>query len=576
MAGYYEIDPISYSFKDTQNGETGFTTTKSNIFYSFHKADGESPGDKPLFVMLNGGPGAGTVTNLFSMNTAPYTLDMDKQADGSQTTYSKNPYSWTSMGNVLYIDAPATGFSYLEAEDSGSVLSRIEHFFTKGNFNSFIDAAQIVRVVLRFLEDHEELTSNQVVLVGESYGGTRVSTMLNLLLYSGQYGDDGNRVYKDPSLVREIQEHFQGIHGTGTDITPEMAAEQFGRQVLIQPQLTGQYQDDITGKMFYREAPYYDTVIYDLAAETGHTFPHTIIPPKYWIMSPAARVTEYYTPKVFGRDKYNSAKYAEWSNELEAYSAVTLRDYEGLSTVLGYDVGLIDKMYAANRTNGFKYISTHHDPGLSGLADEYANAEDWYDDPLLNGYLAGDQTARVKFDSLVEAQRAVEYLTAGYLDSSRTQLWEMLGDLPGYDAYLTEMNYAVWAAFTLGKTPESAYDINPDKSAVYGAMFLENLPLVKTFLTDAANDLVIYSPAIPESLKEYGSLVKSVSYLRGSRTNGRDGYFKISYQPDAFDTIATPDSVELYYPYYADSGHSVSTAQPDKFLSDVGGWLAAN
>jgi hypothetical protein len=33
--------------------------------------------------------------------------------------------------------------------------------------------------------------------------------------------------------------------------------------------------------------------------------------------------------------------------------------------------------------------------------------------------------------------------------------------------------------------------------------------------------------------------------------------------------VATPEYLDLYYPYYGDSGHSIPSAQPDKILADV-------
>jgi hypothetical protein len=48
-------------------------------------------------------------------------------------------------------------------------------------------------VLLRFLKAHPQIQANQVVLVGESYSGTRVSTMLNLLLFYPGYAS-GDKV----------------------------------------------------------------------------------------------------------------------------------------------------------------------------------------------------------------------------------------------------------------------------------------------------------------------------------------------------------------------------------------------
>ncbi len=125
---------------------------------------------------------------------------------------------------------------------------RTAEFFGRGNFNPFIDAAQLLRVVLGFIESHEALSSSPVVFVGESYGGTRVATMMNMLLFSADYDRDGQAFFRDPELVESIRRHF-GVNGED-ELLPETVAARFGRQILIQPQLTS-YQDDVHDLLYW-------------------------------------------------------------------------------------------------------------------------------------------------------------------------------------------------------------------------------------------------------------------------------------------------------------------------------------
>ena len=104
-------------------------------------------------------------------------------------------------------------------------------------------------------------------------------------------------------------------------------------------------------------------------------------------------------------------------------------------------------------------------------------------------------------------------------------------------------------------------------------LFLENLPLVKTFLTDAEYDLVIYSPGYPVALRMYGGIVKSVDVKRGKELDGNTGTFRVNYQPNSLIAIPTPEYVDIFYPYYAASGHAVAAEQPDKLLADVTRWM---
>lgn len=575
-AGFITLEPIEYSLQNEKNGITKYKTSESRIFYSFHPANPGSTSPKTLFVMLNGGPGAGTVVNLLSMNTAPYTLDREHQVEHSGG-YSENKFSWTSIGNLLYIDAPATGFSYMVSPESGAMEGRRLEFMAKGNFNPFIDAAQIVRTILRFMEDKPEMRDAEVVLVGESYGGTRVSTMLNLLLFHDRYAD-GSSVFRDEGLVREIKAHFKALFHD-QELTPKVVAGQFGRQVLIQPELSGGYQDEISGYMFFGKNGYKDSVMKDLAREAGHEGEFdSYYPFKCRIMGgreTAACAIMYWVPH-FNRDLYNSSKRSTWSNELEAYAAKSLRNTTALSTVLQYDVAEIKPMYATARKNAYRLIfGIATGEGFLSDKDNPPGSVDWYADPQMQKYLPKNPAAMARLISWGESQAQMYKKSEDGRSYSEKDMNRVFGSLNYWDKYLVEMNLSAFFAFTGISDEVERYLINPDSSPRYGLMFLENLTLVNTFLTDAAHDLVIYSPAIPEALLKYTDVVSRVTYKRGSEAPGGElqGTFKVEYKPGVFNSKETQQSASIYYPYYAKSGHSVSSAQPEELLSDITIWL---
>lgn len=632
-AGYIVVKNIEYTLhKEGYEPVLPILTTQQNIFYSFFPANKDAD-LKPLFVMLNGGPGAATVANLFSMNTAPYTLDRErvckKGTNGCDKGFAENKSSWTAMGNLLYIDAPDTGFSYLVSKYHNGALRFGE--FMSGNFNPFIDADQVVRVILRFLAQHEEIQANEVILVGESYGGTRVSTMLNMLLFSQRYGDDGTSVFRDQGLVDEIAAHFKAVDERGqkgkkgdsnstrpidtnsTDflgqeyrLTPERVAEQFGRQILIQPSLSGYYQDQVQGNMYYDKRHYRDKVIKDIAKETHKKFPTSIFdhiwgkkfcspfPP---IGSKSNCVLMYYMPKSFKRDGYNFIKPNTWSDDLEAFAARSLRNYDVLKTILKYDPKDIPLMHASARKYAYKSIGfydkkktassgQHTDAGSAKTGNE-AGSEDATADALnLQEALAGeygqelsDKIMKLKYPlsprflSRIQEKQNLSALEAGLGKLPGQTLEQKFGKLNKCDTYMDPMNTDIYLAFLLSSGIWK-FDLNADMSQRYGYMFLENAQVVKTFLTDARQDLVIYSRAIPDALKKHSKVVRTVSRTRG--TDHTPGKFSILYKNGAYKkSLAKPKSkVDLYYPYYSTSGHSVSSEQPEKLLKDVKAWLS--
>jgi hypothetical protein len=68
------------------------------------------------------------------------------------------------------------------------------------------------------------------------------------------YGN-GIEIYQDKQLVNEIQTHFDTVFPEfkGRIAPPKVIANQFGRQVLIEPALSMQYQEEAAGELFERK-----------------------------------------------------------------------------------------------------------------------------------------------------------------------------------------------------------------------------------------------------------------------------------------------------------------------------------
>lgn len=98
---------------------------------------------------LTGGPGCSSSVALFGEN-GPCKVS----ADATQTT--KNPYSWNTNANLVYVDQPAgTGFSY---------GSGMDH-------NESQVSADLYDFVQQFMKAHPQFADDRYFLVGESYAG---------------------------------------------------------------------------------------------------------------------------------------------------------------------------------------------------------------------------------------------------------------------------------------------------------------------------------------------------------------------------------------------------------------------
>ena len=502
-SGFIALESVDYVLKNYDQNTTG----KAMMWYNFQPAD-ENPEEKPLFVFYNGGPGSASAI-VFLYNTAKRTGDQAFSEEG----FAENASSWTQFGNLLYVDARQTGFSYGIIDDPTDNSAR-SSYFSASNFNVFADAADFIRVILRFLEKHPSLKSNPVVLAGESYGGTRSTAILNILLNVADYAEK-NRQFYDETLFNEIAAHFQKIDPSVSGMpSKEVVAKQFGRQILIQPLVAGQEQFNAEGELLEQSG----SPLYIIEEETGRTF--TPCGDRCDKHSNAL----YYVQKA-GRDYYSYRRPYNWLFDYTDVGAAKMLQMPMFSEFILNDPTKIDGLYAENRGGAFRYGST-------------------------NGY-SRNITADPAFENLPELDKIIMKARIDQRNAkpfSTGNLESVFGELEPYDEYFVALSYEI--NLTFSSAPIDHYD------TINGEMFLENIRTVKTFITQAEEDIIIYSKGVPESLKSFEGV---------SGVTLEDNSFTVNFSDG--------QSVEVTFPFYPESSHSVPVNQPAKLFSDVKKWL---
>ena len=526
-AGFMSIEPVTFHFQyGSYFNRLSLTSSQARIWYSFQAADVDGP-RTPIFIFFNGGPASATSSGLMSMNTGRYTLD--NRLDRGGNVFIPNPVSWTSLGHLLYIDAREAGFSYNLMNQVENEGERFQEFNAQ-NFNSLFDAADYIRVLLRFLRNHPVLQRRPVVIVGESYGGTRATAMLHLLLNYKDYAN-GKEVYQDSALSQEIQNHLNIVFPefAAGDMPPELITRQFGHQVLIQPTVSFGHQLEIQDEMFRQPG----SPLYKIGEEVGIPFDPQSYPDVYEFLD------------VANRDPYIYTKPAGWLNGFFSNAGILLRTVQNLSQVTGVDTTSIGELYASARRNAYRLIT----------ASSNAGGGPGSSDPILQQLF--EIPARMEEQNLL--------VEPGNMS-------QVFGQLQPWDQYFLSNNgSALWAFHELNVALVRGYDIHFYENR-YGTMFLKNLAHVQTFITNAPLDLVVYAAAVAPSLARHTDLVSSVEHVT-SGPEARPGQIVVRYLPGAFPEIPDLTSRTIRFPVYSQSCHAVSLTQPLDLYQDVSLWL---
>ncbi|KAL5790386.1 hypothetical protein ACOSQ2_005274 [Xanthoceras sorbifolium] len=157
--------------------ETGYIgvgdTEEVQLFYYFIESE-RDPAFDPLVLWLTGGPGCSGFSAI-AFEIGPFTFDIDAYR-GGLPPLMPNPYSWTQVASMIFIDAPvSTGFSYSTT--------------TQGfNTSDTKSASQIYMFLRKWLLNHPKFLGSEVYIGGDSYSGIVVPILVTNVLEGIQAG----------------------------------------------------------------------------------------------------------------------------------------------------------------------------------------------------------------------------------------------------------------------------------------------------------------------------------------------------------------------------------------------------
>ncbi|TYI07679.1 hypothetical protein ES332_A10G243100v1 [Gossypium tomentosum] len=166
--------------------ETGYIGVGDLEFFYYFIQSERDPSKDPLILWLTRGPGCSALSGPLQFNMVEY--------NGSLPTFALNPYSWTKVANIIFLDAPVgTGFSYsttLQGFETGDkrFANDVYNFLRKFITNSLYIAGdsyagKIVPIIVHAISDGKSHLL-QGYLVGNPATGSKYDDNSKIPFYN--------------------------------------------------------------------------------------------------------------------------------------------------------------------------------------------------------------------------------------------------------------------------------------------------------------------------------------------------------------------------------------------------------
>ncbi|KAK9846351.1 hypothetical protein WJX81_002116 [Elliptochloris bilobata] len=140
---------------------SGYLSVGSKRLFYYFVASERSPGSDPVVLWLNGGPGCSSFDG-FVYEHGPFTF---KLTPDNTVNLTLNPWSWSKVASVLYLDSPAgVGLSYSEVSSDYST-------------NDTTTARDSYAFLQQFFQLFEEFATLPFYITGESFAGVYIPTL---------------------------------------------------------------------------------------------------------------------------------------------------------------------------------------------------------------------------------------------------------------------------------------------------------------------------------------------------------------------------------------------------------------
>jgi carboxypeptidase C (cathepsin A) len=189
-------DDVAWKAKDPAD-KKGPPAAEASMFYVAYFKTG-APSNRPITFLYNGGPGSSTVwLHMGAFGPRRVVTNDDSHTPAAPYQLVNNDFSLLDASDLVFIDAPGTGFSRIAGADKEKAFYGIDE-----------DANAFAEFIKAFLGKYDRWNSPKY-LFGESYGTPRSAVLINKLT------TDDNIDFNGVILLSQILDFslFAGLQG---------------------------------------------------------------------------------------------------------------------------------------------------------------------------------------------------------------------------------------------------------------------------------------------------------------------------------------------------------------------------
>ncbi len=229
---------------------------EASMFYVAYFRKGVSPGRRPITFFYNGGPGSSSVwLHMGAFGPKRVVTADDSHTPAAPYKLVDNAYSLLDATDMVFIDAPGTGFSRIAGKDKEKAFFGVDQ-----------DAYAFTQFIKQFLSKFGRWNSPKY-LFGESYGTTRSAVLVNEL--ETEENIDFNGVIMLSQILNFDLSPDAPETNPGVDLPYQLALPTYAATAWYHHKLPGKRPDNLVA--FVHQVEHFAMGDYARALEAGNS-----------------------------------------------------------------------------------------------------------------------------------------------------------------------------------------------------------------------------------------------------------------------------------------------------------------